>query len=287
MSLPDGPTSDGKEGPGSPGGHVPGDSGVGGPGDGGADGGGAVALGGLILYPVVTLGFVEVLGASLLDALVVALLVELLPALAVAQVSVALRMDVVDRGAAYLGSAVSILVVGGLALIRGLVQGGPARLGLQGVPPATLGGATLATLAGAAVLVGLVEALRRGLGLRESALLSRLLPRTTRERVGFAGLSLVAGWGEEVAFRGYAIPALTPLFAGPWAAAVFTSAVFGILHAYQGPMGILRAALLGMILAAPFLLLGNLWPSVVAHVVIDLVGGFWLGPRLAKEAPGP
>jgi membrane protease YdiL (CAAX protease family) len=146
--------------------------------------------------------------------------------------------------------------------------------------------ATLATLAAAAALVGMVEAVRRGLGLAESDLLTRLLPRTPRERTLFAGLTLVAGWGEEVAFRGYAIPALAPLLGGGWGAAAFTSAVFGVLHAYQGPVGIVRAGLLGLILAVPFLVLGNLWPSVAAHVVIDLVGGLWLGPRLAKDERG-
>lgn len=242
-----------------------------------------VALIALVAYPLVALGFTEVLGAPVLDALLLALLVELLPALAVAQVFVALRLEVVDRLSAYASSAVSIAVLGGAALVLGLLEGGPERLGVQSTRGDLVVGATLATLAGAGAVVGLFHLAQRAWGLAESPLLVKLLPATDRERIAFAGLSFVAGFGEEIAFRGYAIPALAPLLGGAWGAAVFTAAAFGVLHAYQGLAGMVRAALLGVVLAAPFLLLGTLWPGVAAHVIVDLVGGFWLGPRLARE----
>lgn len=247
-----------------------------------------MVLGGLALFPLVTLGFVSALEVSALEALLLAGLVELLPALAVAQVPLALRgLETVDRMSAYAGSAVSILILGLLSLGLGLAGGGPARLGLEGLPAARLAAGTAAVLLAAGVIVASAEVVRRRLGLRESPLLRRLMPRTPREKSAFVGLSLVAGFGEEVAFRGFAIPALAPLLGGPWGAAAFTSVTFGVLHAYQGALGIARSAALGLVLAASFVLTGNLWPAVAAHVVIDLVGGLWLGPRLAGGAEEP
>lgn len=243
-------------------------------------------MAGLALFPLVTLGFVRVLEVSALEALLLAGLVELLPALAVAQVPLALRAGPIDRRAAYAGSAATIFVMGALSLGLGLAAGGPARLGLDPFPPARVAGGAGAVLLAAAAVLLLSEVARRGMKLDESPLLRRLLPRTARERAAFVGLSFVAGFGEEIAFRGFAIPALAPLLGGPWGAAAFTSVTFGVLHAYQGPLGIVRTATLGFVLAASFVLLGNLWPAIVAHVVIDLVGGLWLGPRLAGPPRG-
>jgi len=93
-------------------------------------------------------------------------------------------------------------------------------------------------------------------------------------------LSLAAGLGEETAYRGYLITVLAPL-TGLAGAAVLSSAVFGVLHVYQGWLGIPRTALLGGLLAWGFLASGSLWPAIVAHTVIDLIAGIALGERLA------
>jgi membrane protease YdiL (CAAX protease family) len=110
-------------------------------------------------------------------------------------------------------------------------------------------------------------------------LLRRLLPRTREEKRVFTLLSLAAGVSEELAYRGYAIPALAPLVGMPGAVAV-TSIVFGILHGYQGLLGTLRTAVMGALLAWVFLASGSLWPAIVAHVAIDLLAGIVLGERL-------
>ena len=68
-----------------------------------------------------------------------------------------------------------------------------------------------------------------------------------------------------------------------WAAALLSSAVFGVLHAYQGWLGMVRTGMLGLLLAAAFLLSGSLWPCIVAHAILDLVAGLLLGDTLVKE----
>jgi membrane protease YdiL (CAAX protease family) len=58
--------------------------------------------------------------------------------------------------------------------------------------------------------------------------------------------------------------------------------VFGLLHAYQGPLGMMRTALLGLLLAASLLLSGSIWPAITAHVALDLLGGLVWGERFAR-----
>jgi len=70
-----------------------------------------------------------------------------------------------------------------------------------------------------------------------------------------------------------------PLFGVP-GSVLLTSAVFGVLHGYQGVLGILRTSAMGGMLAWGFLASGSLWPAVVAHTLIDLAAGLWLGDRL-------
>ena len=69
------------------------------------------------------------------------------------------------------------------------------------------------------------------------------------------------------------------------AAAVVSTAVFGIMHAYQGSMGVARTTLMGGVLAWGFLASGSLWPPILAHVLIDVLAGIVLGERLLVPAP--
>jgi membrane protease YdiL (CAAX protease family) len=121
------------------------------------------------------------------------------------------------------------------------------------------------------------------LGVRETPLLHQLLPRTLPERVVFAFLSLSAGVGEEVAFRGFAIPGLVLLMGSEWEAALISSLAFGVLHGYQGWLGVVRTGAMGFVLASSFVLSGSLWPAIVAHAVLDLVSGLILGDTLLRE----
>ena len=82
-----------------------------------------------------------------------------------------------------------------------------------------------------------------------------------------------------MAYRGYAIPVLAPLVGVP-GAAVLTTLIFGVLHSYQGWLGILRTTLMGGILAWGFLASGSLWPPIIAHTAIDLLAGIVLGQKL-------
>lgn len=210
-------------------------------------------------------------------------LLVLLPGLALAQVPLA-RDEPVEREPVYVASGLFLFLLGGTTWLVGSGTPGARAMGLLPFlhTGPLLGWAGGIVLAAGAVTLGF-HVLGRILDVPESPLLARLLPRTPREQGLFAVLSVAAGVGEELAYRGYAIPILAPLLGSSWGAAAVTSGVFGALHAYQGPLGVFRTTLLGFVLAAGFLLSGSLWPGIVAHATIDLLGGLVLGDRLLRR----
>ena len=228
--------------------------------------------------PAVALGYIVRLSA--VDAFVFAALVVLLPLLAVAQVPLAKASlgdaTTLDRGSVYVGSAIAILLMGSAALAAGVGNPGMAALGLGPLPLSELSAWSCGLLVVALLAIALFHALERRLGLPGSPLLEALIPRTAREKRLFVYLSLAAGLGEEVAFRGYVFAQLVSFGLGPWGAAITSAVPFAALHAYQGWWGSLRTGLLGFGFAASVVLTGSLWPAVVAHAGIDVVGGLWM-----------
>ena len=69
-----------------------------------------------------------------------------------------------------------------------------------------------------------------------------------------------------------------------WIAAGLSSVAFGVLHAYQGSVGILRTALIGFVLAVSVLMTESLVPGIMAHALIDLIAGLVIGPRMVTRA---
>lgn len=238
---------------------------------------------GILLYPLAVVGIWAFTDLGAWDALYLASLLELLPVLAVAQVPLAAGQDL-DRPSAYVGSAGAVLFLGWLSLLLGERAVGLDAMGLAAVGwrPFLVGSA--AGLVGGLVLTGAFHLWQKWSGREESEFLRKLLPRTTFEKTLFVGVSFAAGLGEELAYRAYAIPVLAGLLGTEWGAAVLSSGIFGFLHAYQGQIGVVRTGLMGFVLAAVFLLTGSVWPAVAAHVLIDLVGGLVVGPRLLDDA---
>lgn len=220
----------------------------------------------------------------ILDGLFLLLLFVGLPLVSAAQ----LRMldEVVDhRSAVYLSSIASILLLGSAALVLGVPRFGAAGMGLVPPPPGRMVLAVLALLGVAAALLGLFRAIGRILSLEESPVLRRLLPVTPREKRIFVGLSFAAGTGEELAYRAYAVRALSALGLSPWVALALSCVPFALVHVYHGRIGLVRTYALGWALGASFLLTGSLWPAMIAHALVDLAGGLLLGDRLLGPVP--
>lgn len=156
--------------------------------------------------------------------------------------------------------------------------------------PAGVVASVVAVVVVAAALIAPVLLLRRSVGdggvdaIPAVGDIRALLPRVRGELKFGLGLGLSAGVFEELLFR-LGIPAL--LFGiiglGPLSFAI-AAVAFGMLHLYQGPLGILFAALLGLVFAAMYVLTGSIAAPIVLHALVDLrslvlipvvVGGAW------------
>lgn len=236
----------------------------------------------LIAVAVVTTLLVYVIARGLPGAARIwtTILVAVLPPLSVAQARALAHIELPSRMALYIQTMVSLWLLAAATAAVGFVSDiGPRELGLLAIPLAPTLVWTGALTPGG---IGLMLIAHR-LGVRESPTLARLLPRTSAERLAFLGVSVTAGVCEELVFRGFLVPAITVAVGAPVVAAVIAAAVFGLLHAYQGFSGALRAALLGAMLSVVLLATGSIVPAILAHTMIDVVGGYWIGPRLVRR----
>ncbi len=240
-----------------------------------------VVIAGVIGYAAVVYVLLSSTPLPWLDALFLAALIELLPVFAVVQVDLVGDLAV-ERAQAYVTSAVTILFLGVLGLALGSRLVGMEAMGLRielgRVAYLIFWGAGALALGTATLWFFLV--LRKRSGWAESRLVRELMPVTRREKGLYAGLSFCAGFGEEIAYRGYAIPAVIVAGGSAPAALAVTSVAFAVLHSYQGVLGVVRTGVVGLIMGMVFLHTGSVWPPMVAHVLIDLAVGFLLADKL-------
>jgi len=98
------------------------------------------------------------------------------------------------------------------------------------------------------------------------------------EYAGFLGwLGIIwtyAAFGEELSYRAYLLNRMADLGGNSrpalLLALLWSSALFGCAHWYQGPAGVMSAMVSGLVYAAAYLLTGkNLWTAIFAHGVSD------------------
>ena len=99
-----------------------------------------------------------------------------------------------------------------------------------------------------------------------------VLPHTSGELKLFLALSLAAGVGEEIVFRGYLLPYFDGLV-GPARAVLASTLIFGLGHAYQGAAGIVKTGIVGLFCAGAYIGTGSLLAPMLLHVVIDAASG--------------
>ena len=95
-------------------------------------------------------------------------------------------------------------------------------------------------------------------------------------------LSLSAGVGEELVWRGV-LPALIAMLTGSLALGIALSvASFALAHAIQGPRSVLAIAAIAAAFHALVLISGSLYPAMLVHFVYDVIAGFTYA-RFARE----
>jgi membrane protease YdiL (CAAX protease family) len=84
-------------------------------------------------------------------------------------------------------------------------------------------------------------------------------------------VSVVNGVFEEVFVAGYAITALQRA-RGMWTAINVSTAIRVMYHLYQGPFAFLSIVPMGLLFGYWYSRTRQLWPLIVAHVLLDIVG---------------
>ncbi|MCG2594028.1 CPBP family intramembrane metalloprotease [Ramlibacter sp. XY19] len=86
-------------------------------------------------------------------------------------------------------------------------------------------------------------------------------------------MAVTAALVEEVAFRALPWLYVREVLAERWRAPVYlvgSTFLFALIHAEQGPAGMISSGWFGFVAAAYYLRLRSLWPPVLAHFAVDL-----------------
>lgn len=185
------------------------------------------------------------------------------------------------RRAIYVSIAFSLVFIALLTMGIAWWQGVSGKA--MGWTVADFRGALIWALAAAAaglLTAWIVGATGRRLSWSEGGIARLLMPRSAPEKRAFLVLAGVGAVCEEYVYRGFLLWVVTAWSGGPEAAVAVTSLSFGLAHGYQKLPGILRATLLGVVLAVPVVITGSLFAAVVAHfwinAAIGLGGWRWL-----------
>jgi uncharacterized protein len=100
-----------------------------------------------------------------------------------------------------------------------------------------------------------------------------LLPATLPESIVWIAVSVAAGAGEELVFRGYLQRQLWSLTKNLPAALLLQAFIFGIGHIYQGWKPALATAIYGLVFGLVAAWRRSVIPGAIAHVIIDVMGG--------------
>ena len=82
--------------------------------------------------------------------------------------------------------------------------------------------------------------------------------------------SIITGFFEELMEVGYIIK-VTEKY-GMWTAVFISALIRMVLHAYQGAAGMACVFVIGVTFGLVYWKLRKLWPLIVAHILIDIIG---------------
>jgi membrane protease YdiL (CAAX protease family) len=162
-------------------------------------------------------------------------------------------------------SFIPVLVIGYL-LTRN--REGWAGIGLTRFRAGDLGMGAILWVA-SFVLVLVLAQLFQYFGQREVDFLPEGLPLWFRA-VQAVLIAVTAGVTEEIVVRGYAQTRLEQLRAPAAVILLLPTALWGVLHVYQGPGAALTIFGLGLMYAWYFQRTRRLWPLILAHLLFDL-----------------
>ena len=154
------------------------------------------------------------------------------------------------------------------------------------------GGVSLLFAAGLSALLFIqVQSVRRDPRNQEAARkaltpVAEFLPQSATEARWFRGVSVAAGVGEEIFYRGFLLWYLESAMPLHWAVAT-SSVLFGLAHVMHGVQATVRATIMGLVLAALYVFSGALWAPMLLHTVVDLTSGETALAAFGKQRAAP
>jgi uncharacterized protein len=151
-----------------------------------------------------------------------------------------------------------------------------ARLGADMPTTGLLDKEFLAGCAAGAMVVGILLGVLIAKRLKTSHAtlgdIEPLMPRNGAETGWAALLSINAGLSEECFFRLVLPLLLIGVLHNPLLAFISATILFGLVHIYQGVVGVVLTTLVGAVLAGLYLWTGSLLITIAAHAGLDLFG---------------
>ena len=98
-----------------------------------------------------------------------------------------------------------------------------------------------------------------------------MLPRTDTEKKYWILIATSAGLIEELVYRGFLFFLLSNLLPGfhIYLFILISSMLFGLAHTYQGPAGVLKTGLAGLLFSLVYVCTGSLLPGILLHFIMD------------------
>jgi membrane protease YdiL (CAAX protease family) len=101
------------------------------------------------------------------------------------------------------------------------------------------------------------------------------LPQRTLEILLWIGVSISAGFCEELVFRGYFQKQFETLTHSRWIALFLQAVLFGVSHGYQGIEACVKIACFGTLFGLLAVWRGSLRPGMTAHAWSDVLSGIF------------
>ena len=115
----------------------------------------------------------------------------------------------------------------------------------------------------------------RGLGVGHAASIQTFLPQRGLEILLWVGVSISAGFCEELVFRGYFQKQFEAFTHSRWIALFLQAVLFGIAHGYQGIEACVKIACFGALYGLLAVWRRSLRPGMMAHAAGDVLSGIF------------
>ena len=147
--------------------------------------------------------------------------------------------------------------------------------GIRVFPPVRLSWADAGLgLAALALLVTIAQHFWRDTVARGEPRVAWIAPRNAHEKAMWVLVSLAAGFGEEITYRGVLFIVLLRILGDPWAALAASAAIFTLAHLQQRRAGLVVIALAAVIAQLLAMRTGALYLSMAVHTLFDVIAGF-------------